>query len=391
MRALRICKAVHCSRRSASVCLVAAATAGAAFGSRAGAQAPVEKVAHEELTVRGNALGVSSVYWLGIRADGSIAISPGGNAGGVFVSVDGRVLPSAPPVHGSPIVLLGVLGDTVWGKDPHDDFVTFVGPDQHILRTVTVPTAITLPSGDVVSSGGFFGANALWPVAVRPNGDMIVTGLKIELGTDWPAPAFGATPLVEVSPEGVFRHLVAWTTALVDPRCDPRVGRCERMLSAFSPSGNTIVFVRPNVTGPDSGQVVVTLIGITGDTLYNVRLPHLMHRLTDAEFAQAATRMLGANPAANRVAALRRAGLVGDGVDAVVVAADGNVWIQPSSIGTTSKWTVLDSAGNVSAIVSMPGDLRLRAVSGDVAWGTRIVGDTGFVLVRLRVTQTAKN
>jgi hypothetical protein len=320
----------------------------------------------EQLSVDGAKLGVSSVTWLGIRSDGSIAISPSRGETGLFLSPNGARIATASAPGGGELTLQGMLGDTVWGRSRIEGTLVFIGSDNRVVRSLQVPTAATMPSGDVIEPGylviGGVRSGGFAVGAVRPDGDLLLSLMATPASIEgWPGR--GWAPLLRISPLGGVRGVVGWIAPSRNPDCSAATDECPPMLHVYGSSGERIAMVWAAVTRPDSTLAAVTMISTAGDTVYRTRF-----------------KLLGVPP---------------DSTDSynrikwAVLAANGDLWLQPpSSKASNTEWNVIDGAGHLARVVAIPRDVMVMAVAGDVIWGARKPSGGTLSIVKLRIVHT---
>ncbi len=76
-------------------------------------------------------------------------------------------------------------------------------------------------------------------------------------------------------------------------------------------------------------------------------------------------------------------------VASVLAGDDGTLWLPWDPATRPDTWTVIGSDGQVLAEVGVPSRVRLRWVSGDVAWGEELDENDVPTLVRYRLTATS--
>ncbi|MGH7592821.1 MAG: hypothetical protein ACRELE_03075, partial [Gemmatimonadales bacterium] len=271
------------------------------FGSHpVAAQEPAAYVAKPEFVLDGSRHKLSGSYWLGVRSDGSLVSEPIGNQNVEFLAASGERLSFAQPGASAAVVAAGFIGDTVWGRDPSSSTVTLISPELKVVRTISVPSAVTLPSGDVVQFGSMMGANPLLPVAIEPDGSFLVSTFGGRVPVAWHRPPGAATSVLHISAQGLFRALIGWTN-ITDSTCNATMGVfCGRAPMAIASDGHAVAFVHPSVAGADSGTFTVAVIKPTGDTVYARRYPFVARPASrhdvDSVVDGIASRMRSPNP-----------------------------------------------------------------------------------------------
>jgi hypothetical protein len=358
-----------------------------ALGHAAG-QRSAAFVAKPDLVLDDAADRLSGVTWMGIRHDGSVVVAPDMNQDARFYSLAGKRLLFAPSPRDRSLIARGFVGDSVWGYDPSRSTLTLVGPNLERVRTIPFPSSLYLPSGDVV--GLLTIGNPFRPLAVEPDGSLLVSAVSRAPPESWQRPPHGSNVVLRIAASGQLRAVVGWPEApgdecyhagLAFPFCLPP------MLSIMS-HGEAFVSARAFTAGADSGFILVSMIRATGDTAYSRRYPFVALRVSQHD----------ADSAIQRMKSMPRARI--SGIDSLIrptiypplmflsAVDDGTVWIQQPTAGDTATWLVLDAAGNVSRTVRVPKGIRIWAVAGDVAWGTRANSDSSQTvsIVRLRIT-----
>lgn len=371
--------------RLCALTLAAAVT----FQGAAVAQRIPRFVGREDLVIPASRTRIPSVVWIGLRADGSIVVEPGGNMNAVGYQPDGASA-GAVRTPGRVFVAKGMIGDTVWGIDPQTRMISLATSQSTVETQFVAPTTITLPSGDAVTYPPMMGSPGAYPLGLEPDGSLLVTGLPAGAPATWhrqgAAPNDHVPPIIHVTRNGTFQNVVGWDTPPTECR-KVEFTFCNQRMTRVASDGRSFLAAEAAIDGPDSGTFRAVMIDVRGDTIYDRRFPYTPVAVSrhDADSAIGLLMARSASPAwTNHIKAAVHPTIYPP-IVSIVVAADRSLWIEQPPTGTFVHWLVIDSTGVLSRDVRMPAGLRIRAIRGDTAWGAREDGPDGVTLVRMRV------
>ena len=349
-----------------------------------------------DLRVDGYAADLSRVAYLVVARDGTIIVSQPQDATLLYFATDGHLLgkfgrSGAGPGEFRRPITLGWVGDTLWVYDVDLLRLTLIFPSRQLLRTVRVPTGVG-PRGS-----GTVPVPAMQPpISARllPGGDLLA--LAPIYGFRQPKPYDQDLHnkdniYVRISAEGTYRQLLL-AYSVFGEQCNwgPRlhIPQCARPLQDFADDGSTLVTVETNVTGVDHNSYHVTLMHITGDTLFSRRFAFVGVPISKRVVDSIRARMLSRATAAEVRNAIRTVPFppVYPPVTQVRIGRDGTTWIGLRPTADGRPWIVLDAAGNKIGEVLLPPDVVLWVADRNTIWGVEWDADEMPSIVRYQVS-----
>ncbi len=353
----------------------------------AAGQQPVAYVARPDLAIDGVANQLVGVSWIGVWRDGAIVVAPGANRDVHFFSAEGKVRSFDPSPSDRAFVARGFVGDTVWGYDPTRSTLTFISPTLQRVRTLNLPSGVTLPSGDAVALSATMGSPVL-PLAYEPDETILVSVVSRAVPESWHRPPRGFDVVLRVTATGLVRAVVGWPESSGD-ECYKHavvIPFCLSPVLSVASDGHAVASARAFTAGPDSGQIIVSMIRATGDTIYSERYPYVARKVSKHD-ADSAVSWLKAMPGAHfdRIDSLVHPTIYPPLVS-MTIGNDGSAWLEQPPDGSSTTWLVIDPAGRLSRTVTVPTGIRIRAVAGDIAWGSRRDSPQTSSVIRLKIT-----
>jgi hypothetical protein len=285
----------------------------------------------------------------------------------------------------------GWNGDTLYVEDSGIRRVTFIGPDQKLLRTVPEPVRISPPK-TLPTSAPLLGSAAI--VAVVADGSYLLDFFPSGSQPTWlPLPSGAiAQSLLHIDRDGRY---IAVTANLVhhEPWCGwghPAIGVpfCSHwLLSDHFGHGIASITV---ANGPQDGRYHLLMIGsVRGDTQINRNYDYhpvaIPRRVVDS-----ARRELMSQP---RLSSEQKAAYQSvpfpryyPPVVRILVGMDRSVWLEEyTTVPGVHAWRILDAKGIVSGVLTVPASVVLMDVRINAAWGTRLNSDGLQDVVRFEV------
>jgi hypothetical protein len=349
-----------------------------------------------DLRIDGYAADLSRVSYVAVARDGTIIVDQPQDATILYFAPDGHLLGrfgrrGAGPGEFKLLARLGWVGDTLWAFDMQLMRLTLIFPPRQLLRTVRVPTSITPPrpaTGPVPKLRSPEGG------ALLPGGDVLVDAFVYR--AQQPKP-FDKEFLnkdgvyVRVSPEGTYRHLLLaysvfgeqckWEHVLDIPQCPPP-------LRDFADDGGTLVTLETSVAGPDRNNYRVSLMRITGDTLFSRRYAFVGMPISKRVVDSIRARMLSQATAAELRSAIRTVPFpsVYPPVKQLRVGRDGTTWIGLRPTAEGRPWIILDATGNKIGEVLLPPAVVLWVADRNTIWGVEWDADDMPSIVRYQIS-----
>ena len=286
----------------------------------------------------------------------------------------------------------GWNGDTLHVEDSGIRRVTFIGPDRKLLRTVPEPVHILAPRAEPDGAPLLGGAAV---VGVMADGTYLLDFFASGSVPAWfPGDAKELSySLVHVDHEGRFMRVAAslrdkepWCSwgspSIAVPLCshfvtgDPFTPAMASVSIAHGSSHDTRYHLR--VIGSIRGDTVI-------DRDYDYRAVPIPPRVVDSVRRQLVSRP-GLSPP--RKAAYRSVPFPRyfPPVVRMLVGMDTSVWLEePATAPGVHRWRIVDSRGRVLGVTSVPGNVTLKDVRLDAAWGTETDADGLQSVVRFRV------
>jgi hypothetical protein len=300
--------------------------------------------------------------------------------------------------------ILGFFGDSLWVMDTGAYRISYFDLDGSFLGSLTPTVDMSRDPDNPYASaarpvrplrdGTLYGSAPAWSREIA-TGDITETrhawmdAEGQELGTVW-VQDYRTTDVRALLREG------RGGSFMPQPFGD-------RPLTGFPPDGSLLVLNRRIPSGDAPAQVTVARIAMTGDTLSTFHVPYtpvvLPVEAVDSSvqevvgsLAELYERMNFGMSLAELEEALRAATFVPDhypGVGKMVVADDGNIWLQhPVPVGGDHEWRVYSHEGDWLARVHIPGDLNVMLITHDAVWGVETDDLDVNYIVRYGVVKT---
>lgn len=147
-------------------------------------------------------------------------------------------------------------------------------------------------------------------------------------------------------------------------------------LLEFSPTGESMAFVDPALSGPGVGTFRVLMLDPSGATVYDHRFPFdpdpIPRSVRDSALAD---RLEGLQERGmpELARSLTREGVLPEvypPFTGAIVEPDGRLWIESRSRDEERTYLILDPDGGPEAWTTVPANTTIRAVDGDYVWGT---------------------
>lgn len=287
------------------------------------------------------------------------------------------------------LAAIGLLGDTLWAIDGDTRRVTYLDRGGAVLGT----TSMAAIPDRLGSAGAMF---FVMPRALLP-GDSVLgsggwSGESIRSG------AVRTIPVLRLTREGRTRDTIAWVPVGHDHlilhngrgamyRPQP-FANAPITVHAAAPR-RVYVVERDDPVDARTAAVRVTALTATGDTAWSTSVPYqpvsLDRRLVDSVVSRL-QRGLVPRFSPQMIADSVYAPAYRTPVTDVVAGNDGTLWLRWDAQTRPDRYTVIDRLGRVTAEAMVPARVRLRWVSGVVAWGEELDESDVPTLVRYRVT-----
>jgi hypothetical protein len=282
----------------------------------------------------------------------------------------------------------GVVGDSAWFFNGIQLRLVVYGPNGRPARTVTLPASVPF-------SGTSGNLRSLTPLALLPDGGMIVRGYKPVLG-DHGFPS-GVSHVALVNRQGVATKTlgivddslssVSWSAA----RTSFAMPFGFRSLIGASADGAFVLLVQARHGRSVSDTVSVIAIRSNGDTAYSVRrvLPTTPVPKAHLERVRA-----------ERLASAARLGLEGElrdsfaarmpstypAVTDAVITREGRTWLRLQPAAGRVMYLTISPAGKPDGLVSLPQATTIVDAWGGRLWATERDDDGFNDIVHYRLT-----
>jgi hypothetical protein len=343
----------------------------------------------QDLRIDGHAADLVPIHRLWVSRDGVIAVAQPQDNAVRFFDPAGRSVGSVGRAGDGPgefraLSYGGWVGDTLWVYDGRLSRMTFIGPERQVLRSTLQTTSVRPREADAGRIPEFRVAG---PQAVHPDGsvDAVLLQPTGPAAAGWDQ---RYTAAFRVSAAG----RILWLIGRV-----PDSGHEDFYYYPTLPDGSVrgrpLPFaVPPGLEwSPDGSRVALTAAGARrgaevmidvimmdrgGDTLYArsypVRAIPLPRSVADSAIA-ANVAALGpagdvwASHARSRVPQIYPPVETGS-----VVGRDGSLWLALRGTTQIRQYLVLDPAGNVRGMASLPRNVQIRAADENHVWGIEL-------------------
>ncbi len=349
-----------------------------------------------DLRIDGYAADLTRVGYLVVARDGTIIVGQPQDATLLYFAQDGHLLgkfgrSGAGPGEFRRPITLGWVGDTLWVYDVDLLRLTLIFPSRQLLRTVRVPTSVG-PRQSVTEP-----VPAVQPpfsARLLPGSDLLV--LAPIYGFRQPKPydqdlRNKDNVYLRISAEGVYHQLLL-AYSVFGEQCNwgPRlhIPQCARPLQDFADDGSTLVTVETNNIGGDHRSYRVTLMRITGDTVFSRRYPFIGAPISKHVVDSTRARMLSRATTPEVRSAIRTVPFpsVYPPVKQVRAGRDGTVWVGLRETADGRPWIILDATGNKIGEVLLPPTVVLWVADQSTIWGVEWDADDMPSIVRYQVS-----
>lgn len=290
----------------------------------------------------------------------------------------------------------GWLGDTLWVTDGALGRITLIGPTKQLIRSLPFPSRLNTKEVAGPERSGLVGTV---PQAMLAKGAMLVKGY---FATAAPRPAWAQGPFPRSNPvflvdaSGKVSRIVAWSR---EEEClkNYSIGArgsgymttpfCTAPQLRVSPDGSLLVLVAADTA---SATFKITLLTTSGDTIYARDFPYDPVPVTPqlADSARASELARARNGPPEKLALIRSMTYPGarSPFRDIVVGSDGTVWVERRTKESDAhSWMAIDKKGKPLGTLSLPGNVTLRAASGEYLWASTAseVDELGLVRYRL--------
>lgn len=355
-------------------------------------------LATEELRIDGMQHDLVTPSWVMVGQKGQIAVSQPQNYSVLLFSAEGRLVGrfggrgQGPGELGSPAVLAGFSGDTLWVHDRQNRRVTFLDARLGVIRET--------PVGQLQ---GVAGAGRLFPSLLGPHvkavfgGDTLVVRATITPQTSTADFVSAHSYLLRVAPAGritdVLAHLppnsARWYAQVGDRIRSGLLPFGHPDIDTVSFDGRRLLSVKSPQLAADGNKFSVTVSDLRSGApifarAYDFRPVEVARSTVQARYDQ----LLQDNP---EVRSAIRARFTYPTTETPYVDAflgnDHSVWIQLNERQNGAwVWMVLDGAGAPYGYIALPSSRQLKAASLTHMWITErdSLGVTSIVRLRLR-------
>lgn len=352
-----------------------------------------------DLRIDGNVAVLAPIDHLAAGRDGVIAVSQW-QAGAVrFFSRDGSPLAAVGRRGDGPgefrsVSGLGFRGDTLWVYDGSRHRLTFISPEQKVLRTMA-PVATANPRPADAARIPEVRVGKVDAVYADGSVQAIVRAAKRE-----DARTFDPTIVrhARVTVDGIVNRIIA---AYPEGRSSFYTlvgggagGEFPFSIASFygvSPDGSRTALVTPVVDGPNAPTVEVVMLGATGDTVYSRRYPFtgvpIPKAVADSTIA-ARSRVFSTEVRAE----YRRQAYVPPvypPIEGIVVGRDSTLWLRQRRTAQGSPYLVLGPRGDVVGSVVLPANVTIKAADRSSVWGLEVDEFDVPSIVRFRISPRA--
>jgi hypothetical protein len=317
---------------------------------------------------------------------------------GKFVRGIGR--PGRGPGEYENIRSYGLNGDTVWLFDERQDRLTLLTDTGRVLSTIT---PARLQWKDPV------GGSAVRPVAMLPNGELLVTHLHHVVASSGgythnarsfhrvPRSAIGGKEppkiLATIGSVAVRNRSLAMSDGDLSWQTTQPWGGSD--LSAISSSGRAYAQIVFDTVTPSTAPILRLEVVLNGAATGTTRLDYTPVRIEDAMVEAAfekawADTMLQKRTTRARARAAYLHGLYRPKFlppfDGLAIADDGTVWIRRASAADSSAvWDVREPTGKLVGKVRLSAAFTIMAATRNSAWGTEPGPDDNLVIARYSI------
>ncbi len=302
---------------------------------------------------------------IGVLPNGRLVVGEADADRVSIVDSTGRVTAQVATGIASGIAKIGVVGDNIWlqGGGMGSAQILVISASGKTLRTIQL--SATFPTGDIAP----YETRALATRAILPDDRALAYSPAKEVGSPY---RFGLGLAAYVT--GPWGKAPDRLVATHPPRCfaPNRPGQqpdilgiphCEIPRSAISIDAQYVAIAVPVQTASPAVGVQVTLIRITGDTVYSAMVPVTGRPLTDA--SRDSIRLRLTDSIAGTVVLPQVYPMLRE----VFVGADGRVLLR--IVEATEEWLVLSPTGRVEGVIRWPSssaDRVFRGILGDRIW-----------------------
>lgn len=282
----------------------------------------------------------------------------------------------------------GIVGDTVWSIDGDLRRISLFGVHGPVIATIpftAIPTTFGadrqryFPYPKVLSIDGTVLGFGGW------------SGRDVEMGVTTHA------PLLLMSRTGETQDTLGWVPLgndhLILRGSRSTMYRDQPFSDApiteyGATAGGIFVIDRTDPADPNAASVHVTALRATGDTLWSVHVPYgpvPLSRLLVDSIRTGLQKELGTRIPADVLERELYVPVFRAPVTAALAAEDGSLWLRWDEQTRAATWSVIGADGRLAAEVTVAPTVRLRWVSGEVAWGEELDENDVPTLVRYRI------
>jgi hypothetical protein len=353
-----------------------------------------------DLRIDATAENLSSINWIGVAPNGTIAVLQPEDLDVLFFSPTGKRLGTygrkgAGPGEFRNMANIGWVGDTLWVNDFGNSRTTMISPDRKLVRDLAWGQLVTTAKGDTVGTPDFIG---IMPMAIYADGSMLTwIRPRTKPQPTWYPLAADRQPFLRVSRTAVLQRVLAYYSS---QQCGVRVNGgsisipfCQGAIRDAAPDGSNLAILdQANPTTP-TAKYTLTVVSSRGDTIYSRSLTspaiaiskHLADSTIESRIHPASGR-----PLPEAFASALRSVTVPEyqvPVTAVIAGRDGTVWLRMQSEGATAPWEIVDPRGSLVGTLHLPRTLQPVVVSRTIFWGIDTDSDGLESVVRERVKE----
>jgi hypothetical protein len=281
---------------------------------------------------------------------------------------------------------IGMQGGTFWAEDPTLKRITYLTAGHKLARTVPEPQTYVRGNDTLHISIGFV-------QGVAPDGSLIVAALR---GMGLPKPAWATAaqwegmPFLRVNGSGRILGVLAWVpqnycySNVPIPRgiASFSIPFCAAPMNALDATGTGVVLLQVDQT---AHRYHVWKMDAKGDTAFSQSLGYTPVPIPNARFDSALTR---ARDRLTKIGATVPSFHRPDSYppfEYLLNGRDGTTWLGEYRSGSTRIWRVLDRAGKMIGMVSLPANVNVSVAERGQLWGVARDSDGNESIVYYKV------
>ena len=363
------------------------------------AQEPPTLRLTRELRIDAAEQDLSTINWLTVAPNGTIAVSQPQDGLIRFFTASGTPLGSfgrkgRGPGEFEQLARGGWLADSLWVSDFSTRRFTIIDPDRTLTRTVPWVATLAFPArppGEVRTTS--VAARAILP------GNAQVLQVNLPADGTWPGGKKSNEATVRAASTGSFERVLAWR-----PEVDCLFSRpitfegrsgvatmivpfCGSPIDDISADGSRYVATEILPGRDRRGQYRVSAFRTSGDSLWSRAFEYEIESIPASVLDSVITQRSGRSGAGAAAELRAKTPRVYPPLLRVLAGRDQSTWLERYSVSGQREWIVLDGRGSVAGTMSVPRNLRILAASLDALWATETDDDGLQHIVRYRITR----